>query len=68
MTYILFVWTIVAATKTNADAVMHRDWRPMGEFQTVEACQRASVVLKVGSRAQCVPTAPRQAVKTGAAA
>jgi hypothetical protein len=40
----------------------------MGEFQTVEACQRASVVLKVGGRAQCVPTAPRQSVKAGAAA
>ena len=47
MTYILFVWTVVAATSSSS----YKDWRPMGEFYEVypmkakEVCESAAKQL-----------------------
>jgi len=47
MTYILFVWTVVAATTGSS----YKDWRPMGEFYEVypmkakEVCESAAKQL-----------------------
>jgi len=43
MTTILFVWTLVAA----APNTKHADWRPFGEFASIEACVKAAKVLVV---------------------
>jgi len=55
MTYILMIWTIVAAGGGGNMNWSHSDWRPMGEFKTAAACQHAAEVLGVQNRARCVP-------------
>lgn len=48
MTYILFVWTVVAA---SAGSPPYKEWRPMGEFYEVypmkakEVCESAAKQL-----------------------
>lgn len=47
--YILFMWTIIAATPTAGGYSIRefRDWRPMGEFHTMERCADAAKQLKL---------------------
>ena len=57
MTYILFFWTIVASAGTQTSVYTERDWRPLGEFKSLAACQNAAHVLTLKSdRAICIPT------------
>jgi len=42
MSYILVIMTIVG----TAYELPIRDWRPIGEFQTMEACRTAGNILK----------------------
>jgi hypothetical protein len=46
-TAILYVWTIVAATQgaSAPHAQLYHDWRALGEFTTVQACQFAAAQL-----------------------
>lgn len=43
MTYILVIWTIIAAT----GGAQYSDYRPVGEFVTENACKVAGEQLKL---------------------
>lgn len=59
MTYILFLYTVVAVARGGGVHDLEQDWRPIGEFKTLSACQAASQHLNIGKRSMCVPTAPK---------
>lgn len=45
MTYILVIWTVVGfagAGNISRDWQKAYDWRPIGEFRTIESCQKAA--------------------------
>lgn len=48
MGFILLIYTVVAATNAN----VWYDWRPMGEFSTIEMCQNAG--KQISKRFICV--------------
>ena len=56
MSYILVFFSIVGVGGTNASVVREYDWRPIGEFKSLSACQQASKALGIGKRAVCLPT------------
>lgn len=41
--YILVIWTVVAATTGSLGT--ERDWRPIGEFSSIQACHKAGADL-----------------------
>lgn len=45
MEYILVIWTIVA----SSNYVNAKDWRPMGEFKSLQSCTEAGHTLVVRS-------------------
>lgn len=47
LTYILVIWTVVAATPPVAivPGKIHMDWRPIGEFATSTSCENAAKTL-----------------------
>ena len=51
MTYILVVWTLVgfagAGNQYQKDFQKAYDWRPIGEFRTIESCQKAAADMVV---------------------
>ena len=54
MTYILVIWTIVAAGGTKAYA-RDFDWRPIGDFRTKQDCIEAAKTLSVDeNRFRCL--------------
>ena len=52
MTYILFIWTVVA----GGNSVVARDWRPLAEFSTNAMCEDAARQLTIQERYRCVRT------------
>lgn len=56
MAYILFLWTVVAATDGYMRVeTVHRDWRPMSEFTTKKACETAATELAIkADRFRCI--------------
>jgi hypothetical protein len=55
MKTILVIWTIVGYAGTSTSTYERWDWRPIGEFQTVEYCKRAAAVLQT-NKFQCIVT------------
>ena len=50
MTYILVIWTVVGfAGAGNISPKWQKtyDWRPIGEFRTIESCQKAAADMAV---------------------
>lgn len=47
MTYILVVWTVVAMAGDRHYQAKAYDWRPIGEFRTIESCQKAAADMAV---------------------
>ena len=51
MTYILVIWTVVGFAGAGTSASMYwqkaYDWRPIGEFRTIESCQKAAADMAV---------------------
>lgn len=51
MTYILVIWTVVgfAGAGKSASWTFQKayDWRPIGEFRTIESCQKAAADMVV---------------------
>lgn len=56
MSYILVFLTIVGVGMNPSRTEAPRDWRPIGEFKSLSGCLHAADVLKIGSRAICIPT------------
>ena len=61
MAYILVFWTVVgyagAGTQYTRDWQKEYDWRPIGEFRTIEYCQKAAADLAIPvSRYRCIQT------------
>ena len=50
MTYILVIWTIVAAGGTNISYMREFDWRPVGDFRTKQDCVEAARMLNVDEK------------------
>ncbi len=53
MTYILVIWTVVAAAYQHSDSYA---WRPIGEFKTQAACERAGELVSYDRKFRCLPT------------
>lgn len=56
-TAILVIWTLVGFTGTSSSVWERKDWRPIGEFATVEACDEAARQLgfpKYDNRYRCL--------------
>ena len=52
MATILFIWTMVAAGSGGREFM---DWRPLGEFSSPQACQKAIATLGIEpAKARCV--------------
>lgn len=56
MTYILFIWTTVAASGDRFANNTTSDWRPTTEFATKALCQEAARELNIQTRYRCVRT------------
>lgn len=56
MSYILVVWTIVSMSGGSTyNLYKERDWRPIGEFSSLERCKDAgSQVNKDASNFRCL--------------
>lgn len=63
MSYILVFFTIVGVGGTNYAMVREEDWRPLGEFKSLAACQQASKALRIEKRSVCLPTDSVKAAK-----
>lgn len=51
-TVILFLWTTVAAKPGD----VYKDWRPMGEFNTVQSCNEGARLLNLNpENFRCIP-------------
>jgi hypothetical protein len=44
---ILVIWTVVGSAGTQYSVHREKDWRPIGEFQTVASCEEAARVLVI---------------------
>ena len=47
MEYILVFWTVVGYAGTQFSVHQVHDWRPIGEFKTVETCVAAAHKLNI---------------------
>ena len=56
MTYVLFIWTVVAASGDRFANNTTIDWRPTTEFATQALCQDAARELNILTRYRCVRT------------
>ena len=56
MTYMLFIWTVVAASGDRFVNNTTSDWRPTVEFSTKALCEEASRELNTLTRYRCVRT------------
>ena len=53
MIYILVIWTVVAGGGQFVS--WERDWRPIGEFRTIEHCQKAAADIGIATnRYRCL--------------
>lgn len=54
---ILVIWTVVGFAVTSGSVYERKDWRPVGEFATAEACDEAARQLgypKYDNRYRCL--------------
>jgi hypothetical protein len=56
ITYMLFIWTTVAASGDRFVNNTTQDWRPATEFATLALCQEAARELAIQNRYRCVKT------------
>ena len=54
MTTILMIWTVVAAAGGNSVNKAYYEWRPIGEFKTMDSCQEAARQLALTNNFRCV--------------
>ena len=55
-TYMLFIWTVVAASGDRFVNNTTSDWRPTTEFATLALCEEAARELNIQKRYRCVRT------------
>lgn len=61
MKTILVIWTIVGYAGTQFVTYKEFDWRPIGEFQSIEHCKQAATELGVQpAKFRCIATGKTQ--------
>lgn len=46
MNFILYAMVLISFTPNSWNGTTRKEWRPMGEFANIEACQKAAEELK----------------------